>query len=143
MSYKTVLGPTLYQAQPTKDVPSPVLQAALVVKVDPITLLVFDDKGALELREGCVLNATDPVRYTWTEPEKPAKAEKTEPTDKPKKVGKPDQDEPDEEKEPEGDLHEYTVAELHDLANAEEINLHGASTKDEIVKAIKKARKAK
>lgn len=39
------------------------------------------------------------------------------------------------------DLESKTVVELHDLAKAESINLHGANVKDDIVKAIRKGRK--
>lgn len=37
------------------------------------------------------------------------------------------------------DLHSKTVEELREMARSKEINLHGASTKDEIVDAIEKA----
>lgn len=38
------------------------------------------------------------------------------------------------------DLHSKTVEELREMAREQEINLHGASTKDEIVDAIKAAK---
>lgn len=46
---------------------------------------------------------------------------------------------PKEEEKPD-DLDALTVEELREMARTQEINLHGASTKDEIVKAIKKAK---
>lgn len=39
------------------------------------------------------------------------------------------------------DLDTKTVADLHEIARTESINLHGATTKDDILKAIRKARK--
>ena len=54
--------------------------------------------------------------------------------------GNEDDESADAEDEPELDA--MTVAELKQYAADEEIELHGASRKDEIVKAIRKARKA-
>lgn len=39
------------------------------------------------------------------------------------------------------DLEAKTVVELHELAKKEAINLHGATAKDDIIKAIRKGRK--
>lgn len=53
------------------------------------------------------------------------------------------QQQEDTASEEEGDLEEMTVAELRDLADTEEIDLQGATRKDEIVRAIRNAREEK
>lgn len=49
----------------------------------------------------------------------------------------------DLESEHGGDFHKLTVKELHDIAASEEIELHGAHTKEDVVKALRKGSKGK